>query len=83
MHASNLGSSTRPQLCATLPVASHLPTCNSPPAAPSSRSNWRTSVCGGHSVSVLLKELDRRGLVVAREDTSGGKRICYFRNLAC
>ncbi|PRW33516.1 hypothetical protein C2E21_7559 [Chlorella sorokiniana] len=45
--------------------------------------NWRTSTCGGHSVTVLLKELDRRGLVVAREDTSGGKRICYFRNIAC
>ncbi|KAI7843031.1 hypothetical protein COHA_003363 [Chlorella ohadii] len=45
--------------------------------------NWKSGTCSGHSVSVLLKELDRRGLVVAREDTSGGKRICYFRNIAC
>ncbi|KAL4425594.1 hypothetical protein ABPG75_009610 [Micractinium tetrahymenae] len=45
--------------------------------------NWRQARCSGHSVSVLLRELDRRGLVVAREETSGGKRVCIFRNLAC
>ncbi len=56
-----------------------------PPIAPHlhHRSNWKSGTCSGHSVSVLLKELDRRGLVVAREETSGGKRICYFRNIAC
>lgn len=50
---------------------------------PSPRSNWRRGQCGGYSVSVLLKELDRRGLVMAREEMSSGKRICIFRNLAC
>lgn len=47
------------------------------------RSDWRRGQCGGYSVSVLLRELDRRRLVLAREETVDGKRVCIFRNLAC
>lgn len=47
------------------------------------RSDWRRGRCGGYSVSVLLRELDRRRLVLAREEMVSGKRVCFFRNLAC
>lgn len=69
-----------PGTCSCHPAHWGLPPC----ALLCRRSNWRAH-CGGYSVTVLIKELDRRGLVWAhmRRRPAGDGLEAVFVNRAC